>query len=255
MAKQKREIDLDNTIDRQIDKSKDENKEILNFVNDIADRLATRDGGFGMYGAFFEKMINDICVGKAGDRFLLSDFEMLAKFNISKKAKDKAINAFCTYFLSLCDYVECQAKKDTEKDLINDYENFMKAINLLMIAIPMNYGYTPEDIKKEIKRKQEFEEEGKEYYTFITEESEIGAYFSEFYKKAKSYFMKKDTVIHYLSGQERIQEEKDNFRDQLKYLDEFFTAKAVAVIRDGKLTQNVCDYVIENFAHFYQQNK
>lgn len=247
-----RNKDLEKIDEKKVDADRAIDKKIEQIINDIISRLK-HSGAFGAYKDFFIKMVDDI---KNGDTegFVLSDFSMLVNFCTPEKSKKETVSAFTSYFISICDYAEQEAKQKDEQEIINDYENFLKAINLLSIAVPMKTPVSFDEFKKEEENKIKHYVEGKEYYYSDKdfEALERGAYYIEFLKRAKRYFNQNIVILHYLDSKDRLQELKDGFRRRLNYLDEYFNTKSVAAIRDGKLTQNVCNYVIKNFADFFR---
>lgn len=215
--------------------------------------LEGRNSGLGQEPkAFFAEMINNVKNGEAGD-FVLEDFYFLIKFCVSTKACGEIIVALCDYFDRLFCIEERAAQFKEDKDITLRYENFKRAKGFLQIALPEEYHCDDLEEYEEIEKEQQrIIDEGKcpseKYYHLY--EYKMNAYFHEFIKRADNYF---ENLL--LGNSTRTEAEKreakNNFRERLYLLDDFFNAKAAGDIRDSTLIQKICDYFTKNFPAFW----
>ena len=215
--------------------------------------LEGRNSGLGQEPkAFFAEMINNVKNNKA-DNFVLEDFYFLTKFCVSKKARREIIVALCSYFHYLFCIEERAAQFKEDKDITLRYENFKRAKGFLQIALPQEYHRGGlEEYERLEKELQQIRAEGKYYPEMYAHlyEYEMNAYFHEFIKRADNYF---ENLL--LGNSTRTEAEKreakNNFRERLYLLDDFFNAKAAGDIRDSTLIQKICDYFTKNFPAFW----
>lgn len=229
-----RDKDLEAFDDGKVDKDAAKAEAIEAFINRILNAfisLSRREK------AFFRKMINDVKNSKI-DGFTPDDFYFLTKFDGVLDAGDRARGALCYYFSSLCNLAEQEEKQQSNQDAIRRYENFKRAVKLLRLALPQGYFFNRFQELEEYKESPDFKK------------AEVVVYFAEFLRKANDYFNSDSAINHYLKKGEKKQREKDNFRENLNAIADFYKIKAISAIDDGKLTQNICDYVMGNFADF-----
>ena len=215
--------------------------------------------------AFFTKMIDDVKNGEI-DGFTMDDFYFLLKFDNSKKAVDEVNFNLMLYFKELCIIAEQDAKQKDEKELILAFENYKKTVGIIELTLPRGFSCKSLEELQEIKNGiEQASKEGKAYLhrnLFHYEPDhikvlEVTAYYCEFLKRMDAYFYDNPVISHYLDKQRHIQNVKDQFRDELRSLDVYYSAKTAETIDSGTLTQSICNYIMRNFANFlteYEKN-
>ena len=208
--------------------------------------------------AFFTKMIDDVKSGEI-DGFTMDDFCFLLKFDNSKKAVDEVNFSLMLYFKELCIIAEQDAKQKDEKELILAFENYKKTVGIIELTLPRGFSCKSIEELQEIKNGiEQANKEGKAYLhrnLFHYEPDNIKAlettaYYCEFLKRMDAYFYDNPVISHYLDKQRHIQNVKDQFRDELRSLDVYYSANASKDIKKSTLIQSICDYVMQNFTDF-----
>ena len=253
-------------------KSKSRDKDLEAFDNNKTDKTNARaeaveafisnflKGNFfeDIEKAFFTKMIDDVKSGEI-DGFTMDDFCFLLKFDNSKKAVDEVNFSLMLYFKELRIIAEQDAKQKDEKELILAFENYKKTVGIIELTLPRGFSCKSLEELQEIKNGiEQANKEGKAYLhrnLFHYEPDNIKAlettaYYCEFLKRMDAYFYDNPVISHYLDKQRHIQNVKDQFRDELRNLDVYYSAKAAEAIDSGTLTQSICNYVMKNFADF-----
>ncbi|MGP1532480.1 MAG: hypothetical protein ACTTJF_00265 [Campylobacter sp.] len=208
--------------------------------------------------AFFTKMIDDVKSGEI-DGFTMDDFYFLLKINNTREAAERVKFELFLYFKELCIIAEQDAKQKDEKELILSFENYKKAVGIIGLTLPRGFSCKSLEELQEIKNGiEQANKEGKAYLhrnlfhyePDHTKALETTAYYCEFLKRMDAYFYDNPVISHYLDKQRHIQNVKDQFRDELRSLDVYYSAKAAEAIDSGTLTQSICNYVMKNFADF-----
>ena len=232
--------------DNKRDKEAAQTEAIEAFINKILNRrgLRTREK------VFFKKMIDDVKNSEV-DGFTLDDFYFLTKFNGSNKRINEASQALEGYFVRLCHAVENRMFYEDDKEALLCYENFKKARGLLNIALPIN-----ETSCRTLDEAEHYKKVEIESYkiglriNFNFQKEELIAFYFEFIKRANNYFTSVLPSRRSPSIEEQKQTAKDIFRDTLRDMDFFYKVKIEDAIKNGKLTQNICDYVMKNYTDF-----